>query len=415
MVCIYYNITKGLVIHMKILLGVNHEGIEEYVANLSDIDIIDNVRDKRSLLYSACNYDYDLAFIASELSGNEKIEDILEVIISNKSPGQRVAYLYGEYDDSCDEFIELLKRMGIHDFHIGAEVPASVIDTLIYKYPKQECTDNYSKSGKCRRESPYTRNTKPAGKTVLSILSNHTTGKSHTAWNLGYCFSKLGCTTSIINVDRGYSANLYWNIDEMYYDLLGFTIAQGKHKEILQSCFRVKNLNIITGSLGDENEVGSEDFMKILYAVRTQSDIAIIDTRTGISDITRQAIKNSVYDLLVFDCNIMHYHMNMLMIDQLREEFVPEKTIAVINNTNVKSSSHKFIYNELVNSGLPFKSILPISACGYFSSEIMHTNKTPYQHKDDRLKEFKKDMDNLLLELIPRYEASGKTVGIFMK
>ena len=185
----------------------------------------------------------------------------------------------------------------------------------------------------------------------------------------------------------------------MTLPLLDFTIQNNMHKDILDNCYKRKNLSVITGKLGDEEEISSEDFMKLLYCIRTKSDITIIDTRTGLSELTRLSIQNSMYDLLVFDCDIMHFHMNMRMLEELKDDFVPQKTIAVINNTNIRSSSHKFIYNELAGSGIPFKDMAFISSCGFISYEMMHTGLTPCQAAADKNKGFLGDMDRLLVKL----------------
>jgi MinD-like ATPase involved in chromosome partitioning or flagellar assembly len=177
----------------------------------------------------------------------------------------------------------------------------------------------------------------------------------------------------------------------------------------------VKNLNIITGKLGDEKEIGDDDFMKLLYNIRTKSDITIIDTRTGLSALTRESIKNSTYDLLVFDSDIMHFHMNMSMLEELKDDFVPEKTIAVINNTNVKSQSYKFIYNELISTGISFKDIASISSCGFLSSEVMHTGLSPYHAAEERNKDFRNDIDSLLEKLGSRPGRYGLAGRLFRK
>jgi len=111
----------------------------------------------------------------------------------------------------------------------------------------------------------------------------------------------------------------------------------------------------------------------------------------------------------------MHFHMNMNMLEELKEDFAPEKTIAVINNTNVKSSSHKFIYNELINTGIPFKDIAIISSCGLLSSEVMHTGLSPYQAAGAENKDFAHDMDSLINRLSTRPGKNGSAAGRFGK
>ena len=413
---------------MRLLSALCHEGIEEYIGYLPRIEVLNVVGNKRSLLDALSKDKYDLVLISKSLPGNEEADLLIEVLASKEFKGQRTAYLYGEYDGYCDDFIKFLLNHGIYDFHVGEEITSKDIERLIFKPASKERALYYFRSHydnemnahypeqKNKRNkrffegsflfnsgfgSLFSKNYKknPMEKLIISIISNQATGKSHTAWNLGYCFSKLGYATSLFNIDRGYSANLFFDIDEVYYNLLDFTLQNNMHKDILDNCYSRKKLSVITGKLGDEKEISSEDFLKLLYCIRTKSDITIIDTRTGISELTKLSIQNSIYDLLVFDCDIMHFHMNMKMLEELKDDFVPEKTIAVINNTNIRSSSHKFIYNELTNSGIPFKDMAFISSCGFISYEVMHTGITPYQAAADRNKGFLGDMDSLLDKL----------------
>jgi cellulose biosynthesis protein BcsQ len=334
-------------------------------------------------------------------------------------------------------------NQGIYDFHVGEVITSKDIERLILRPSGKDKAYGYFQSRFDNehffdyREQNYKENRRflnssilinkgfkqlfkgkvsnrtPFEKLVISIISNQATGKSHTAWNLACCLSGRKYATSLLNIDRGYSANLFFCIDELYYNLLDFTIRNNEHKNILDKCYKRKDLNIITGRLGDEKEIDEGDFVKLLYGIRTRSDITIIDTRTGLSPLTKLSIKSSTYDLMVFDCDIMHFHMNMSMLEEMNDDFVPGKTIALINNTNVKSKSHKFVYNELVNTGIPFKDIAFISSCGFLSSEMMHTGLSPYQTTGDENKEFVSDMDSLLDRLSARQGKDGASTGIF--
>lgn len=426
---------------MRILSAINHEAIEEYIKRLPGIVLVDIAEDKRSLLEAAGLAEYDLVIVSKELSGSEGIEYLIEVLSSKATKIQRVACLYGEYDSSCDSFTRFLINQGVYDFHVGDSITSREIERLIFRPADKDkaftyfqnrydndhyftCSESNTKGNSRFFNTPAMLNQGlkrlfrrsisriPYEKLVISIISNQATGKSHTAWNLASCLSGRKYATSLLNIDRGYSANLFFGIDEIYYNLLDFTIRNNEHKNILDSCFKRKNLNIITGRLGEERDIDVDDFMKLLYGIRTKSDITIIDTRTGVSDLTRLSIKSSTYDLMVFDCDIMHFHMNMSMLEGLEDEFVPEKTIAVINNTNVKSQSHKFIYNELVSTGIPFKDIAFISSCGFFSNEMMNTGLSPYSFAGEGTKEFSSDIDILLDKLSARPDSDGFISGI---
>jgi len=429
---------------MKLLSALNFEDIEEYIKCLPGISTIDIVGNKKELLDTARSGSYDLVLISKELPGSEKMEYLIEAILSEKLINHRIVYIYGEYDGNCDDFIRFLIEHEVYDFYVGDEISSKDIERLIFRPTGKETAFSYfrssfnneqyfsykSQSQKEKRQflndrleksglRPFLKTKSNKGisleKLIISIISNQATGKSHTAWNLGSCLSKRGYATSLINIDRGYSANLFFDIDEIYYDLLDFSIQNGKHMGILDNCFKRKNLSIITGRLGDEKEISIDDFIKLLYGIRTKSDITIIDTKTGLTDLTRAAIKSSTYDLLIFDCDIMHFHMNMNMLYELRDDFIAEKTIAVINNTNVKSSSHKFIYNELISSGIPFKDIVFITSCGFLSNEAMHTGISPYQAAGEEYKNFARDIDNILDKLGTKPGRNGFAEYIFRK
>ncbi len=430
---------------MRLLSALGYEDIEEYMSYLPEIESIDIAKDKKALLDMINSASYDIVLVSRELSGSEEMEYLIEVLASNGLKGQRIIFIYGGYDGNCDDFIRSLINHGIYDFYVGVEISSRDIERLIYRPAGKNAAFGYYKSGFDNEQyfNQGVRNQKRKGhflnaaqlvnsgfrplikskaykrasleKLIISIISNQATGKSHTAWNLACCLSKRGYATSLFNIDRGYSANLFFDIDEIYYDLLDFTIQNNKHKEILDNCCKKKNVSIITGKLGNEKEISCDDFLKLLYSIRTKSDITIIDTRTGLSALTRVSIKNSTYDLLIFDSDIMHFHMNMSMIEGLKDDFVPEKTIAVINNSNIRSPSYKFIYNELINTGIPFKDITSVNSCGMLSSEMMHTGLSPYQAAEDGNKDFANDIDTLLDKLSSRPVRYGFAERIFRK
>lgn len=411
---------------MRLVSGLNYADIEEYIRYMPEIAVMDVVKDKRSLLDAAASGKYDLALVSGQLPGSEKMEQVIEILTEEEQGRMRIVYLYGGYDGQCDAFVRFLIDHGIYDFYVGEEITSRDIERLLYRPAGRETALAYCSSrfdneryseckGRRKGQRSFFYSGLPAGgsilraflntrankrpafeKLVISIISNQATGKSHTAWNLGCCLSKRGYSVTLFNIDRGYSANLFFNIDEIYHDLLDFTIRNNRYKEIMDNCFRRKSLSVITGKLGDEKEIDSEDFLKLLYFIRIRSDITIIDTRTGLAESTRLSVKSSTYDMLIFDCNLMHFYMNMKMLEQLKDDFAPEKTIAVINNTDIKSPGHKFIYNEIIDTGIPFKGITSISSCGILSSELMHTGMSPYQAAGEGGKSFACDIDSLV-------------------
>lgn len=242
---------------------------------------------------------------------------------------------------------------------------------------------------------------------IITIYSAKESGKSFIAWNLAHCFTERDYKTTVINLDQTYSANIYYPIEEVYYELLGHMIKENRHKEILDFCYKRGLLSVITGSLGDSKDIAVSDFDRLLFYIKAKSNITMIDCRSGLADIVRAAIRVSNIDLLVFNCDFNHFHMNKLMIQELKDDFVPEKTIAIINNCDVRSESYKYMFREIEKLGLPFKEIGPISSCGMLGCNQMGSNVTPYEAAKDEYKQFKEDINNLLYTINSREKKTG--------
>lgn len=409
---------------MRILSGICHEEIEGYIKGLKDVSDFDTAIDVKSFVNMAAA-GYDVLLVSRGFSGNLVMEHLLRELRAKGSKSQRIAVLYGEYDDCCDSFIRQLIALGIYDFHVGGSITSKHIQRLLYRPSGKAKALGYLESRYAneyydkRAERIYSgenrllpgaatisrgikqllgggRSSTGFERQVVSLISNQATGKSHTAWNLACCLSGRGYGTSLLNIDRGYSANLFFDIDEIYYDLLDFKLQSNSHNTITDSCYKTGKLSVLTGRLGNEKQISEVDFSRLLYSIRTKAEVTIIDTGTGLSELTRLAVKGSTCDLLVFDCDIMHYHMNMVMLERLGEDFVPEKTIAVINNTSIRTPAHKFIFNQLADTGIPFRDIASISSCGQLSHELMHTGMAPYNSGREESKELVRDIDDLL-------------------
>ena len=419
-------------VNMKVLAAIDHKDIEGYISCLPGISSLDVVRDKRELMERSASLDYDLLLLSRKLPGNEDMEKLIEALTGKNVCIRRYAFLYGEADDYCDDFVRLLISLGVYDFHVGDEVTSKDIERLVFRPGSRNTALGYLSSGyndQAYFNSPplykagaFSKGLKQLfgrgeirrpvfSNLVISIISGHTTGKSHTAWNLACCLSGHRYATSLLNIDRGYSANNYFNIDEIYYDLLDFTIRNNSHKGILENCCKRKSLNLISGRLGDENEITEDDFIKLLYSIRTKSDVTIIDTRTGLSPLARQSVRNSAFDLVIFDCDLLHFHMTMKMLEELRDDFIPEKAIAVINNTDIRSKAHKLIYNRLVDTVIPFRDITFISSCGLSGNEAVLQGSSPYNTAAEGSKEFRNDIDRLVDKLSGRNGREGHIAG----
>lgn len=387
---------------MKVLLAINMEELEDFVAGLPQVEVTGTVREK-SAVVAACEADCpEVILMSGYLEGPEDIRQTITAIKSGQHSGIRIVFLYGEEDDACGDFISFLQDVGVNEYKTGSVLTAQDIEELLF-YKSYTVRKGY---GDSRRYLNLTGNKKTGverkiivkelDKAVITLYSNHSTGKSHTAWNLSHCFAGRGYRVCLVNIDRGYSANLYYGIDKRYYELLECVTDSGRLASILDYCYRRRNLYVVTGRCGSEETLEEKDFSQLLYAVRSKCDITLVDTRTGLDTNTLAALKHSTVDLLIFDSDLQHFHMNMKMLDEMGADFIPEKTIAVINNSDIRSSSYRFIYNEMKKLKLPFRGIMPLSACSSLSQDLMYGDKVPYQFNIDETKDFRRDMDSIL-------------------
>ena len=372
------------------LLAVGHEEMQNFIARdnrIESCEIVDNIQG----LYEIIRHTKADALVLSKYLGGEDSPKETVDFVRNVKPDIKIIYLYGEEDEGADLFIQFLKSKNIKNFHIGNNISSIDLSRLIFndnKYDKPSIRHWF----KSKSKTTWYRELDTA---VITIYSNCSNGKSHFAWNMASAFERHGYTTTLINLDRGYSANVYFGIENIYHDILDYYITKGEYKEIYNSSYKKGNLNVITGGLGNEEGLNCEEFLKLLHVARSKSKIVIIDTYTGFTDTTLHAINHSTIDFLIFDCDLMHFHMNKLMLDKLSEVFIENKTYAIINNCSTGSEAYKDIYRQISKMNIKFKNILPLSTCGSLSYDLMATGKTPFEVANSN-SNFCMDMNNIM-------------------
>lgn len=395
---------------MKVILAINQSNMENFISQIEYLQIIDIVNTKKHLISSVMQHKPNLVIMSNTLNGNEDIKQIVHDLTLDEYCEMKIVFLYGEVDEEYEGFCQYLRIRGVENCYLGDIISSSNLDSIIYKevYGYKGIRYNFQKSLlniKFHNFIKYLINSDKIRKiksksqienVTISIYSNNVTGKTHTAWNLATCFADSGYTTTLLSLDTGYSSNIYFGIDEVYHNVLNHVLDNGIYKDILNMCYKIGNLSIVTGELGSKKKITKDDFEKLVYHIRAKSNITIIDTASTYDDITYAAIKSSNIDLLVFDCDLMHFHSNKLLLEQIKEEFIDEKTIVIINNCDVGSSAYKYIFNELKKLNYNFKDIIPLSNCGMVSCELMHTGKVPYQIKNNQTSDYIRDMNKLL-------------------
>ncbi len=358
---------------MKILLAIDHDEMETYIAGIEGVSTVTVVKTKGEIIKQLESIKPDVIFIAHDLPGEGDMQDVIRMTTACKNARCRIVYIYGDDDREREDYESFLNNCGVNVVLVGSEITSVTIDMALFgaigslsgmertRSPLKKGGSMLKRMKRLFHKAPtgqYKHSFPKAGsKAVVSFISNHTTGKTYTAWNLMHSLAEKGFSCSLINMDRGYSANHYFNPDRRYHELLNYIITRNEHHSILEKCCKMGKQSIISGKPGDTEEIGREDFEKLLYHVRSRSDITLLDTRTGICDTTQSAIKHSSLDVLVFDCNPHHYLMNLKMLEALKEDFVPEKTVALINNADIRSPDFKRVYNDLSRSFIPFTGI----------------------------------------------------------
>ncbi len=394
--------------YMNLILAVNHVEMHRFIAQNYKVNI-SGVAENTEELFELLTYiKADTIIISRHICSNNNHKKFIEQITTLRKD-LRVIYLYGESDKDTEEFLRFLECKGIDDYHVGLSVSSIELDKLLFgkKIGQREV---FLKQ--LFKRPDRTMWVKELDSAVITVYSNSSNGKSHLVWNLAVELASRGYKTTLINMDRGNSANMYFGIPDIYYDLLDYMIAEDNYRSLIDNCYKKGNLNVVSGHLGSENPIKTMDFLNIFNFARSKCDIVIIDTWTGLNEITLQAINNSNIDFFIFDSDLMHFHMNKLMMQQLGNAFIPEKTYAIINNCNYISESYKYIYKQIKKLNVEFKGVMPLSSCGSLGCDLMHTGRTPYNTANDFKNSLRNDMNNILKAVNAR-EGKNKSEQIF--
>lgn len=242
---------------------------------------------------------------------------------------------------------------------------------------------------------------------TIAVISGAPTGKSFIAWNIAHIFAKRNYYTSLVNIDRGYSSNILFGIDSDSESAL----KNLEHKDLKliydEGYLAEENLKIFTHDLLATEKIDSEYYLEALNYIRINSDMIIIDCKSGYDDKLKNSLISSTLNLLVFDLDNMHTRFNLQFIEQIKELLNPQKTVVIINNVFSGSNELNHLLKLIKSLNMQFKEILTIKNCGVAAYDAMYTNTCPYDISKD--KEFKEDFDKLMGCLMAREKKSFLT------
>lgn len=243
------------------------------------------------------------------------------------------------------------------------------------------------------KEIEIEKRIKVLNNSVISIISSKSTGKSFLTWVLSNCFSDKNYKTTLINIDKGYSANDFFGIEG---NMLTGYIEKLSKDYINENSYQYnKYLNIITGERYKDKVIDKDTLSTLINLVSNQNDVILIDTKSELNELTKTALLYSNITILVFDLNPFHYNLNMIMLKEYLDIINTENTIIVINNAYDNSKELKEVIKKIKSENIKFKNIITIRSCGAMAVETMATDTTPYKLDE----KFKKDIDLLLEEL----------------
>ncbi len=246
---------------------------------------------------------------------------------------------------------------------------------------------------------------------IITFISNASTGKSYLSWNLAHALSKM-YKVAYINIDESNTASCYFGIDEDREYLPFNDIDRKNLKDIVEEGYRVnKNLIVYTGSFGVKINIKNEVLFKLINQLRSDNNVVIIDTATGFNDNLITAINYSNDIVFVYDLDNAHLKLNEMLLDKIDGNINSNNTIAIINNV-VNGSKELNSINKYLKGTSKFKDVLSIRNCGQATYDYMYSSTCNYLQDDN---EFSSDIDILIetLKLQGKEKNSSSKKGIF--
>lgn len=414
---------------MKAFISIGDEVIEAKLSEINEIEVVESENDLDRLkdIIKFLNADFLIINRALDVTG----EKIIEIAEMAKKKNVKIIVLLKDIK-SFDErkLITSLVTNDVYSFINFNDVKKEVLIRIMENYPQEFdfrffFDKNFTKKVREKKESnfknkiidkkqkitkiektvkPETVEVEFLNNAVIAIYSDCSNGKSVISWILSFCLVDKGYSTIVINLDKGYSANNFYDIGNTEY--MGVFNALNNNDPSQICCNYNDKFNIICGPPGSKAELNNDEFLSVLNSVRIKNNITIIDCKSNLNELTKISLQQSTLDLLIFDLDSNHYNQNINMLEQLGDNFNPEKTIVVINNALVESSSYKKTLQSIKNTGLNFRNIVTIRNCGDRIYELMFKDTTPYFDKDTSA-DFKNDINSLLDSIKSREAEKG--------
>ncbi len=243
---------------------------------------------------------------------------------------------------------------------------------------------------------------------IITLISNCSSGKTYLGWNLAYALSRI-YKVALINIDTNNSANCYFGIEK---DNLAFKDLGRKNlKEVIDDGYKVnKNLTVYTGEFGVKTHIKTDVLLKVISYLRNENNIVIIDTATGLTDNLMAAINYSNDLIFVYDLDNSHLKLNNIMLSKIENDISFSNTTAVINN--VYEGSKELVNVDKYLKSLKFKDVLTVRNCGKTSYDYMYSDTCNYLKDNNN---FTVDIDALKGSKLQSKQASKSIFNVFKR
>lgn len=389
----------------RIFLSIGNTTVEEKIRNYKNLVITDMESDLQLLKQIIPHIDVEFIIINSLLDddGFDLIE-VSKIAIDNDI--NVVILMNGIESFEEKKLVGALVNKGVNAFINLNELNEKDLLKILANYPKEF---NFASLGNPEVkiiekdkiiEKEVLKVTSYRSDSIITFLSNSSTGKTYLSWNLSYALSKQ-YKVALINIDNSSSANCFFGIDQEDMAL------QNSHKktlkEIIDEGYRInKNLIVYTGEFGIRSYIKNEVLFKVINQLRRENNIIIIDAASGITDNLMTSINYSNDLIFVYDLDNSHFKLNNIMLKKLEDQISINNTTAVINNVFDGSKELENMKKHLKKLG--FKDVLTVRNCGKTAYDYIYSDTCNYL-KDNN--DFTKDID-LLISYLKLQENENK-------
>lgn len=298
----------------KILLAVNYDKLEDYIAKIEGLEVVSIVNTRRKLINECIDKSPEILLISRNLPGMEDMKDLIIKLTSKNFINLRIIFLYGNEDSEKDKFIDFIISRGIYDYHIGS-LDNETLESLLFKPRtrddvKHDVLHKPSYSNDGHIENHQSESKDPEAKIIVKYIKEYdipkdykkiflfvspeSTGKSEVAANVSISLSENGKKVGLIDFDTenyGLRHNFLKKneVEMIYFEKLfneksDLDMSEIDKSEILDFGYKVNpKLYVFTSKPNIQIEISIERLNYVIRKIREHVDVIIIDVGKNVS------------------------------------------------------------------------------------------------------------------------------------